>query len=191
MKADARPDAGDGAEREELRALLRQWQVPGPPPEIEDDLRGEFRHRRSPGRRALWLSLAAGVTLLLTWQLRSVDVPARRPADPPAQPAVGPAPVAAAAERAPASTARSMAVVRARARGPSGPPRPEPEVIVEPAQAELLAEHSRELWGTRQAAPGTTIRQLPEVEVPRYRAEWETVAGEWPAVQQSVSISGR
>lgn len=199
MKADAKRDSGGGPERDELRELLRHWQVPGAPPEIEDDLLREFRRRRAPRRRALWFSLAACVTLLVTWQLRSVDAPVR-PADPPVPAAVGPGPVAAAAsppspaqvvDRDRASGSTSVAVTRARTRRPATPPLTEPEVVVEPAQAELLAKLGRELWETRQAAPGTTIQQLPHVELPRYRAEWETVAGEWPAVQQSVSNSGR
>ena len=62
---------------------------------------------------------------------------------------------------------------------------------MERAQAELLAELGRNVWATRQAAPGTAIPQLPDVELPRYRQEWEAVAGEWPLVQQSVPIGER
>jgi len=192
MKADARPDSGGGPEREALREMLRHWQVPGAPPEIEEGLRRAFRGRRAPRRRVLWLSLAACVTLLVTWQLWPGEAPVR--------PAAAPGPVAASAsqpspthavERDQASGSTPVAVTRARTRRPATPPRPEPEVIVEPAQAELLAQLGRKLWETRQAAPGTTIPQMPDVEVPRYRQEWEAVAGEWPLVQQSVPIGER
>jgi len=192
MKAAGRPDTGDGPEREELREMLRHWQVPGAPPEIEEGLRRAFRGRRAPRRRALWLSLAACVMLLVAWQMRNEETPVR--------PAATPGPVAAAAsqpspaqavdrDQAPGST--SVAVTRARTRRPATPPPSEPEVVIEPAQAELLARLGRELWETRQAAPGTTILQMPDVEVPRYRLEWEAVAGEWPLVQQSVPIGER
>jgi len=59
------------------------------------------------------------------------------------------------------------------------------------AQAELLAELSRKMWGTREAVPGTTIPEMPEGDVSRYREQWETVAGEWPLVEQSVPIGER
>jgi hypothetical protein len=192
MKADARPDSGGGPEREELREMLRHWQVPGAPPEIEEGLRQAFRGRRAPRRRVLWLSLAACVTLLVSWQLWPGAAPVR--------PAAGPGPVGApATQPSPtqavdgdqASGSTRVAVARARTRRPATPPRPEPEVIVEPAQAELLAQLGRELWATRQAAPGATIPQMPDVEVLLYRQERETVAGEWPLVQQSVPIGER
>lgn len=183
MKTDARPDPGDRPEREELREMLRHWQVPGAPPEVEEGLRRAFRGRSAPRRRVLWLSLAACVTLLVAWQ--------RWPAEAPVRPAAAPGPVTApasqtsptqAVDRDPASSSTGVAVTRARTRRPATPPRPEPEVIVEPAQAELLAEFGRELWETRQAAPGATIPQMPDVEVLPYREEWEAVAGEWPSV---------
>ena len=194
MKENAKPDSGGGPERDELRAMLRHWHVPGTPPEIEDALRREFQRRRSPRRRALWVSLAAGVTLLVTWQMRPPDLPVR-PASPQAPLAAAPSPVppplTVEPERNPGST--SVAADSGRVRRPSSPapPEAEPEVIVEPAQAELLAELGRKLWGTRQAVPGTTIPQMPEVEAPRYRAEWEPVAGEWPLVHRFVPIIGR
>ena len=192
MKADAKRDSGGGPERDELRQMLRHWPVPEAPPEIEKGLQRAFRGRRALRRRALWLSLAACVTLLLTWHVRRLE--------PPMRPAAAPGPVAATAlqpppapaaerERAPGST--PVAVAPARARRPSGPRRREPEVIVERAQAELLAELGRNVWATRHAAPGTAIPLLPDVEVPRYRQEWEAVAGEWPLVQQSVPIGER
>lgn len=192
MKQDAKPDQGDGPERDELREMLRHWQVPGAPPEIEEGLRRAFRGRRAARRRALWLSLAASVTLLVTWQMRHGETPVR--------PAVAPGPVAPVpsrpspvqtVDRDPAPGSTSAAVGPPRTRRPAAPPPPEPEVVVEPAQAELLAQLGRELWETRQAAPGTAVPQMAEVEVPRYRQEWEAVADQWPLVQQSVPIGER
>ncbi len=192
MKAEARPDAGDGPERDELRAILRQWRVPEAPPEIEDQLRLSFRRRRSPRRRALWISLAAGLTMLAAWQMRSPDRPSR-----PASPQAPVAAVPSLAEplrtvepdRVSGSTPAVAEQGRVRRRPVAAPK--EPEVVVEPDQAALLAELVRTWSGTRQAAPGTAIPQMPEVEVPRYLEEWQTVAGEWPLVQQSDSLGGR
>ena len=192
MKADARPDSGDGPEREELREMLRRWRVPGAPPEVEEGLRLAFRARRAPRRSVLWLSLAACVTLLVAWQLWPGEAPVRRGAAP--EPVVAPASQPSAdlaVDRDPPSGSTHVVVTRARTHRPATTPRPEPEVIVEPAQAELLAQLGRELWETRQAAPGATIPQMPDVEVLPYREEWEAVAGEWPLVQQSVPIGER
>jgi len=192
MKADARRGPGDGPERDELRAVLRHWSAPAVPPEIEEGLRREFRLRRPPRghARELWLSLAAGLTLLVAWPLLSPDVP---PSSPSAQApvAVAPAPPLQMAEPDRVSGSSSVATDPGRARRrPTRAPQAL-EVIVEPAQAELLAELGRKLSGTRQAIPGTAIPQMPEVEVPRYLEEWQTVAGEWPFVQESDAIGGR
>ena len=192
MKQEAKPDWGDGPERDELRAMLRHWAAPAAPPEIEDALRREFRSRRSLRRRALWVSLAAAATLIVAWQMRSADLPLRSPS---AEATVAAVPSPAAplrtveADRVSGSTPAVAEPGRGR-RGPVSAPK-EAEVIVEPAQAELLAELSRKLWGTRQAVPGTTIPEMPEGDVPRYREQWDTVAGEWPLVQQSVPIGER
>jgi hypothetical protein len=192
MKENAKPDWGDGPERDELRAMLRHWPAPQAPPEIEDALRREFRRRRSRSRPALWISLAAAATLLVAWQVRRGDQPSR-PASPRAPVAAAPSPaprhLTAEPDRVPGS--RSAAAETGRARRRPSPAPKEPEVVVEPAQAELLAELSRKMWGKRQAVPGTTIPEMPEGDVPGYREEWETVAGEWPLVQQSVPIGGR
>jgi hypothetical protein len=192
MKADARSDSGGGPERDELLAILRHWRVPEPPPEIEHALRQEFRRRRSPRRRALWLSVAAGLTLLATWQIRSLDSPSR-PAPPQATVAVGPAmpAVLAPAETDRAADSTAVASDPARARRRAIPPPSEPEVIVEPAQGELLAELARGAWGTRPMAPGTVLEPMPAAETPLYRGEWEAVAREWPQVQRFVPNSGR
>jgi hypothetical protein len=192
MKADARPDSGGGPERGELRAILRHWRVPEAPPELEEALRREFRRRRSPRRRVLWLSLAAGLTLLATWQILTSDLPSRR-VPPRATVAVAPAmpAVLAPAETDRAADATAVASDPAGARRRAIPAPSEPEVIVEPAQGELLAELARGAWGTRPMAPGTVFEQMPAAETPPYRGEWETVAGEWPQVQRFVPNSGR
>jgi len=192
MKENAKPDWGDGPERDDLRAMLRQWPAPAAPPEIEDALRREFRRRRSRRPLALWVSLAAAAALLVAWQLRRADQPPR-PASPraPVAAVTSPAPRHLTAVPDAVSGSRSGAAETGRTRRrPSAAPK-EPEVVVEPAQAELLAELSRKMWGTRQAVPGTTIPEMPEGDVPRYREQWEPVAGEWPLVQQSVPIGGR
>jgi len=192
MKENAKPDQEDGPERDELRAMLRHWPAPAAPPEIEDALRREFRRRRSRGRRALWVPLAAAATLMVALQMQREDLPPK-----PAPPRV---PVAAAPSAAPrhlmaepyrVSGSRSAAAEPGGTRRRPSPAPKEPEVVVEPAQAELLAELSRKMWGMRQAVPGTTIPEMPEGDVPRYREQWETVAGEWPLVEQSVPIGGR
>jgi hypothetical protein len=70
MKANLRPGPEDGPEREALRAFLRQWHVPGPPPDIEEDLRRTFRRRRSGRRPVVWLALAAGLASSLAGRHR-------------------------------------------------------------------------------------------------------------------------
>jgi hypothetical protein len=80
------------------------------------------------------------------------------------------------------------------------------DVIVEPGQADLLVEFGRKLRGMRQAVPGTAMPRIetlpayaPEapipamgaLDLPPYRAEWETVAGEWPLVHLSKPGMGR
>ena len=138
----------------------------------------------------LWLSLAAGLALLVAWPLLTPDVPSRSPSAQ-APVAAAPAPPLEVAEPDLVAGSSSVTTDTGRARRrPTRAPK-EPEVIVEPAQAELLAELGRKLSGTRQAIPGTAIPQMPEVEVPRYLEEWQSVAGEWPFVQESDAIGGR
>ena len=169
--------------------MLRHWQVPGAPPEMEEGLRRAFRAPAcAAAPRAVALAggvrdaardvaaLARGGACATSCGAGAGHAPASQPS--PTQ----------AVDRDQASGSTSVAVPRARTRRPATPPRPEPEVIVEPAQAELLAEFGRELWEARQAAPGATIPQMPDVEVLLYREEWEAVAGEWP---QSVPIDER
>ncbi len=209
MKANLTPDPEDGPEREALRAFLRQWPVPGPPPDIEEDLRRTFRRRRRRSGRqpVVWLALAAGLALLVLSQVvpkgrpvapeRPVVVASPRPAPtlvPESSPIMSRAGVAAA----PAPSAR---VRRARVPAPA-----EHDVIVEPGQAELLAQLGRELRTLQQEAPRTTslrigtvpadaqeasIPRMPATDAPAYRATWETVEGEWPFVHRAVPGSGR
>jgi hypothetical protein len=192
MKQDAESDRGGRPERDELRALLGHWTAPAPPPEIEDALRREFRRRRSRRWRALWVPLAAAATLIVAWQMRSTDVPLPPPS-PESPLAALPSPGAPPRTALPESVSGPTPAVAEAGRTPRRPiPAPkEPEVVVEPDQAALLVELGRKLSGTRQAIPGTAIPQMPEVEVPRYLEEWQTVAGEWPLVLESEAIGGR
>ena len=207
MKVNLTPGPEDGPEGEALRAFLRHWHVAGPPQDIEEDLRRTFRRRRSRRRPAVWLALAAGLALFALFQVmptgrpvppeRPVAVASPRPAPsltPGSSPIVSRADVAAA----PVSPAR---VRRAPVPSPT-----EHEVIVEPGQAELLAQRGRELRAVQQEATGTTpprietvpadapearIPQMQATDAPAYRATWETVAGEWPFMHRSVPDSGR
>lgn len=192
MKQDAKADERDGPEREELRALLRQWPAPQAPPEIEDALRREFRRRRSRMGFPLWVPLAAAATLIVAWQMRPAGQPSRSPL-PEAPAASAPSPAAPRAtvgrDRVSGTTPALVEPIRARRR-PIQRPR-QPEVIVEAGQAALLAELGRKLSRTHHAVPGTVIPQMPEVEVPRYLEEWQAVAGEGPVVQESDSMGGR
>jgi len=208
MKANLTPGPEDGPEREALRAFLRQWNVGAPPPDLEEDLRRTFRRRRRSVRRpAVWLALAAGIALVALSQV----VRTQRPA-PPARPVVEASPLSA-----PAAPPESSPVVgRAERTVAAAPPAcvhrarvPAPaahEVIVEPGQAELLAQLGRELRMVQPEAPRTTalrietvpsdaqdapIPQMPTTDALAYRARWETVEGEWPFVHRAVPGSGR
>lgn len=186
--------------------MLRHWRVPGPPPDIEEGLRLAFRRRRPARRRIVWLSLAAGLALAVLSQV----VPARPPARPerpaavasphPAAPA--PAEAARVGRRAEGTPGPSASPARVR----SAPRLSKRDVIVEPGQADLLVEFGRKLRGMRQAVPGTAMPRIetlpayaPEapipamgaLDLPPYRAEWETVAGEWPLVHLSKPGMGR
>ena len=191
MKQDTKLDRGDGPERDELRAQLRRWTVPAAPPQIEDALRREFRRRRSRRRGALWVPLAAAATLIVAWQMRSTDVPHRSPSPHPPV-VVLPSPEAPLPTAEPERVSASTPAVAEAGRTPrrSIPAPKEPEVVVEPDQAELLAELSRRTWGVRQALPGTTISAMSEAELPQYRGEWAAVAGV-PGMEQYVPIGER
>ena len=204
MKTDLTRGSGDDPERERLQSILRDWRVPGPPADLEQDLRRAFRQRRRSSRRprVVWLSLAAGLALVALSQVvptgrpvppeRPVAVALPRPA-PPAPPESGPI-----VSRAGAATAPTPAVRVRRAPVPSPAER---DVIVEPGQAELLAQLGRRLRDVREAMPGTAVPRVetlpagaPDLPIqdtrvtdqPPHRNEWEEVAGEWPSVYRSV-----
>jgi hypothetical protein len=70
------------------------------------------------------------------------------------------------------------------------------EVVVEPGQAELLAELARQWRNARQAGPGLSLPRIEVLpadappsailqaqardEVPEYRTRWKDVESEWP-----------
>jgi hypothetical protein len=200
MKADLDRSRGEGEGWDELRSLLRHWRVPEPPPEIEDELRRTFR-RRPRQRRLVWLSLAAGLTLLLVSQVERAGRPV-----PPARPDAGARPTSSAPP--PPTTKepeRSVSGPGAPpARAPHHPPPPrvtaEPEVVVEPGQAELIAAFARSLREVGEAGPGpipqaeslsrdgalATTLAGPGVDAPQYGMQWETRADEWTLVHLSV-----
>jgi hypothetical protein len=196
VKADANHDWG-GDEGSELRAALRGWHVPPPPTEIEDALRREFRGRRVRRRPAAWLSLAAAVVLLAAWQIVSARLAGRPSIARVAAPGVAaiamPSPPLGLS--LPEPEARRGAPVhttaRRTARVAAVPKTVAPVVVVEPAQAELLTEFGRRAWEKEEAAPGASLPRMPAAEAPAYRAEWQEVAGEWPAVQVAVPKSER
>jgi hypothetical protein len=207
MALDLKSGSRGGPERETLRSILRQWEAPAAPPEIEEELRRTFRRRRARRRRPLWLSLAAALALLLAGQ---VEWTHRRPSTaPPKSPPVRStprpsSPPAIALDRSGSPPTASVPPLRER-------PRPDrrlakPEVIVEPGQADLLLRFRDSL---RDLRPPTTVlsnvpvdvvpagtRKTPTLtaqaaEVLRYQADWETVAGVWPVVQLSAPIMKR
>jgi hypothetical protein len=207
MKANLTPGSGDGPEREALRAFLRHWHVPGPPPDIEEDLRRTFRRRRRSGRRpVVWLALAAGLALVAL--LRFVPTGQPMPPAPLERPAViappqlappAPPPSDRGADRTTDAAAGAARTPRTR-QAPDNPPS-ERDVIVEPGQAELLAQLGRRLRDVREAMPGTAvprvetlpagapdlpIQDLRVTDLPPYRNEWEAVGGGWPSMHRSV-----
>lgn len=208
MKANLTPDPEDGPEREALRTFLRQWNVDGPPPGIEEDLRRTFRRRRRSVRQTVgWLALAAALALVVLSQV----VPARGPVPPERPVAVAsPRPAPTVAPESSVIVGRVGAAIApappARVRRPAAPSRAEHEVIVEPGQAELLAQLGRDLRTVQQEAPRTTplligtvpadapetpIPRMPATDAPAYHAAWETVDGEWPFMHRAVPGSGR
>jgi hypothetical protein len=155
----------------------------------------------------VWLALAAGIALVVLSQAVPTGrpVPAERPvvvASPVPAPSVPPESSATVA-RADAAAAPAPP---ARVRRASVPSSAEHEVIVEPGQADLLAQFGRELRTVQPESTGTTpprietvpagapearIPRMPATDAPAYRATWETVAGEWPFMHRSVPDSGR
>jgi hypothetical protein len=206
MKTDLRNGSGGGPE-ETLRSMLRQWDAPVPPPEIEEDLRRAFRRRRGRTRRPLWLSLAAALALLLVgqveWSHRRLPAGATVPAPPSATP-YPPSPLATSPARPTSRPTASMASVQE----PPGSKRgPAPDaVVVEPGQRELLvelAERLRERRHPRAVVSAAAVESVPAgareestlevapAEVPRYEGRWERVENVWPLVQLSTPTLGR
>jgi hypothetical protein len=109
---------------------------------------------------------------------------------------------AAATEPGPPERVESTGTRRRPGRPPTTPALD--QVIIEPGQAELLVRFGE---GLQDLRPPTTVLSNAQVavvpahapetpiltaaEVPRYQAEWETVAGVWPLVQQSAPTMGR
>jgi hypothetical protein len=195
--------SNDEPAREALRSWLREWRIPGPPADLEQDLRRGFRRSRRPARpRALWLALAAALALMALSRL----LPSR-PAAPSFPPAAPTGLVASPqhAVKAPRGPGRDMAppatAPTAAKRTPRPPSAPADRagadaVIVEAGQAELLAQLGRALGDAHQAVPGAVV---PDVEVLvagspvpaawapqdgsalRHAGDWETVARKWPS----------
>jgi hypothetical protein len=182
---------------EDLRGVLQEWKVPPPPREIEEELRRTFRRRRSHRRPIAWLAVAASLTLLLVYQ---VGRPWR-----PTPAVVAERPVLKTPPRPPVVVARPLeanAIPEAAARAPRAAVVPliGGDVIVEPRQAELLAQLARQLQGARQAPPGVSLPRIEAVpaEAPApsiwaaqardavlpYRAHWEKVGDVWPFVHR-------
>jgi hypothetical protein len=212
MKRDRDVDVGDGRPPDELRAILRQWSAPAPPPEIEAGLRQAFRRRRT-GRRAWTWGLAVAASLVMVLLTLGRGPFGTRPPADARTPAVAPAPGPAGAGRAdvvvasppspagpsPAAPRAVAAGIAARARRVA---RPEPAVIVEPGQAALIWQLARELQGARFAVPSgppprvesephgarpaAILQAPPNDEVPRYHRAWMTVETEWPCVHWSL-----
>jgi hypothetical protein len=196
MRLRGRWDSGNGGEPDELREILGQWKVPGPPREIEDDLRRTFRRRRGRRPPVIWLALAASLALLLVHQ---VTLSGRPPvvAERPLPNTLPPTPLVEASLETRATPAPAPRVQRAAVAAPVGN-----AVIVEPRQAELLAEFARQLQGARQALPGVSLPQIeavaadappPQIQaaqtqntVPQYRNHWESVGNEWPFLHRSL-----
>ena len=207
MGLDLKSGSGGGPERETLRSILRQWDAPATPPEIEEELRRTFRRRRARGRRPLWLSLAAALALLLVGQVdwthrrpsaaSSVPAPQSATPHPPSPPAIS---LGRPASR-PTSSVASVHEAPGLKRGPATG-----AVVVEPGQRELLVELAERLRSRRhprtvvsaaavESVPAgerarSTLKVAP-TEVPRYEARWERVADVWPLIQLSTPTLGR
>jgi hypothetical protein len=162
MDPEEKRHSRGGPEPDDLRAVLRHWKAPGAPAEIEDQLRQTFRQRRARSRRmTAWLALAAGLTLLVGGASHF----SRRPS--PSTQTASTEPHAATPSPAPAAVATSApAEGRPLVRGAAlrAPTRPaEPEIIVEPGQAELIARMSRGLnRATWEPGRATTVAPRSE-----------------------------
>ena len=198
MNRDDRHADGRGFEEpDDLRSVLRLWQVPGAPPEIADHLRRVFRRRRSRRQVVAWLAVAAGLALVFVTQMRWRDRPAVPANAHVRAPASTPAPRLAVATQRVESTARTTR--GRRASSVPAPRSPKLDVIVEPGQAELLARLAQQMSGLCQVAPGASwprVEELPMdtraaaipsvgvVQIPSYRMDWVAGSGQWLPVHQ-------
>ena len=199
MRVDGGLGSGSGREPEDLQTILRHWKVPGPPTEIEDDLRRTFRRRRGHRPPLLWLAVAASLALLLVYEVKGPGRPAPPVvAERPTLRTPPPPPVVEADRR----ETRATPDPAARAPRAAVAPPAEGAVIVESRQAELLAQLARQLQGARQAPPGVSVPRIEAVAadappppiqaaqtrdtVLQYRDHWERVGDEWPFVHRSL-----
>jgi hypothetical protein len=212
VKADLRRGSGGGPE-EPLRSILRLWEAPPPPADLEEDLRRAFRRRKSRHREGWWLALAAALALLALWPLmRRETTPTPGPS---VAPVLSPPPMPAAVVppartgTSPASPAPRVADTPRRAQRANAD-----VVIVEPGQAELLVRFGEGLQRMRASttvlsgapvnvvssapvnvvpadAPETPTLAARPGQVPRYQGDWERVSGVWPPIQLSASSMGR
>lgn len=198
MKADREFGGGDGGGGpEELRTILRQWRVPAPSPDMEEELRRTFRRGRSRKRRLVWLALAASLFVATALVLRLTS-PMKAP-DRVAEPAASVSPSAAGPPKVEPPPADKRGPVHASSAPAKRSPTVRParnEVVVEPGQAELLAELARQWRNARQAGPGLSLPRIEVLpadappsailqaqardEVPEYRTRWKDVESEWP-----------
>jgi hypothetical protein len=202
MKADGEFGSGGGREPEDLRTILKEWKAPGPPPEIEEDLRRAFRRRRSKSRRVVWLAVAACLALVLVNQVKTPARPvppagAERPAL-----SLTSAPPSLGAEPDRVETRGPAHGSPARARRALTVPMAADVVVVEPGQAALLAQLARDLRGKRCVPPVAAAPQIvaaplgvrpePILEAPSrdafptHRTEWKRIETEWPFVYRSL-----
>ena len=154
MRVDGGLGSGSGREPEELRTILQAMEGAGATAaRSRTTFVGPSGGGEVAERRLLWLAVAASLALLLVYQVKRPGRPAppvvaERPAlrTPPPPPRV----------EATRREARATPTLRPERRGHAAAPPAEGAVIVEPRQAELLAQLARQLQGARQAPPGVS-----------------------------------
>jgi hypothetical protein len=160
MRGDER--WGGYGEPEELRAVLREWTVPGAPASVAARLRQTFMRRRAARRRRILAAAAASLLAAALWRglMRPVPVTPRVVSGPTAPTTAGagvapPAPFPAPAPTIP-STMATMATTPvaeparlAARRAATAHPSAEPAILVEPGQAERLVRLAGRLRDAR------------------------------------------
>jgi hypothetical protein len=205
MKTSRRIEWNEGPD-DELRALLREWKTPAPPQQMERALAWRLRRRKAWRRGAPWLAAAACLALVFLGRLTS------SPTAPPSQEshvrdAAGEATPSAAGSPPPTLThvpqpagATSPGPATSRALRAAATARPDDPVLVEPGQAELLTELTRDLRGAQQSPPGAPpppievipahstppIESSADVELQPYQLRWESVGSEWPSMRRAL-----